>query len=124
MKFSLEEKEFIRKIKILAKVDEKTVHAVFSALLMVTSLAIFEEKNEIVIPFLCKLKLLFEDQHTSEGTTTKVTLEAKPLDFLIKEIQAISEGETSPSEQYIKKQIFTKFYDNLELDHHNIEILE
>jgi hypothetical protein len=116
LKLTLEEKEFLQKIKAISRKDESTLMDVFISLIHCMTIAVYKEQNEIIIPFLCKLKLEYFDEATSKGTVTKIVLNAEPSEFLKQEISAISEGEDTPSLKYIKKKIFGKFKQYLDLD--------
>lgn len=116
MKLSLEEKEALQKIKAISRKDENVLVDVFISLIHCMTIAVYKEKNEIIIPYLCTLRLNFFDENTAKGTVTKIILEAEPSEFLKQEITAISEGEDTPSLKHIKKKIFGKFKQFLELD--------
>ncbi len=116
MKLTLEEKNFIENIVAISALDKKSVKNFFRSLLMASTMAIYADENEIVIPYLCKIKIDYHDVTTSTGTKPKVTLTAEPCDELIEEITAISEGNQPPSKKYIKKEISEELKNQLEIE--------
>ena len=121
-KLSLEEKEFLQRICAISKKDKQTVKDVLLSLLMVSTIEIYKETNTIIIPYICSLKVEHFDKMTPKGVKVEVVLEAIPSTALIEEITAVSEGEITPSEKYVKKQIFKIFLDLLVLD--DVELID
>lgn len=115
MKVSDKEKEFFEKLCAISEKDKKTVKDVLISLLVIMTKADYMGDNEIVIPFICSLRFDYNDVLTSKGMLTKVGLVAEPMQALINEFSAISEGETTPSEKYYKKRIFNSVKSTLEI---------
>lgn len=109
-----EEKLFLEKISAISRIDKATVIQVLQSLLMITNIEVFSNKNEIIIPYICKLKVDYQDRITSKGIITDVNLQAQPNRALINEISCIAEGEETPTKKYFKanlKKHLLKQYD-------------
>lgn len=125
MKLTLEEKNFIERIVAISALDKKSVKTFFRSLLIASTIAVYSEEDEIVIPYLCKLKIKYNDYlDTKKGSTVKVNMYAEPCEELIAEIKAISEGEQPPSKKYIKKEIFEEIKNKLEISELDLDMDE
>jgi hypothetical protein len=115
MKLTLEEKNFLENIVAISALDRKTVKTLFRSLLIAVSMSVYADENEIIIPYLCKLKIDYNDYSTNKGTKVKVNIDAEPCIELIEEIKAISEGNHPPSKKYLKKEISEEIRNQLEI---------
>jgi len=85
---SPEEVDFLEQICAMSKKDKETVRDVLRSLLMVTTANLYFEKDTIYIPYLCKLKIKYEDViRTNKITskcwhTTDIKIDAEPLTAL------------------------------------------
>jgi len=122
LKLTLEEKNFIENIRAISALDKKSTKTFFRSLLIACTMAIYAGKDEIIIPYICKLKISYNDHHTPKGSKVKVHIEAEPCDELIEEIKAISEGEPPPSKKYIKKEISEEIKNKLEIDELDLDM--
>jgi hypothetical protein len=131
LKLSDEEQFAFDKIKAISRKDVKTLRDVFISMIKLIALeTYFNKENSFVfyIPYLCGVKVDYYDKlrHTPEGILKGKGIEMKmtiiPSETFINEIEAISAGEVSPSEKYIKKQIIEKVSKLLDVS--NIEIEE
>jgi hypothetical protein len=125
LKLSEEEKLAFDKIKAISRRDPKFLKDVFICLLKMVTLETYKSlDNSFVfyIPYLCGIKASYQDKikYTAEGNIkgqyVDIKLEAIPSESFISEIQAMSEGEETPSERYIKKQIIEKFAQLLDIE--------
>jgi hypothetical protein len=119
LRLSHQEKQFIEKISAISGKEYKIVQEVLKAFLIATTLEIYTQDSnecELIIPYLCRLKLKFYDKDTTSGMKVVTELEAEPLDGLCEEIKCISEGDISPVEKYIKNQIVKNIQNNLNLE--------
>jgi hypothetical protein len=130
LKLSKEEQLFFDKIKALSRKDPKFLKDVFICMLKMVTLETYSnEENDFVfyIPYLCGIKVNYCDKikynadGTKKGQYTDIQMTVLPSESFISEIEALSNGETSPSEKYIKKQIVEKFADILDLQDLEIE---
>lgn len=114
MKLTPEESHFLNSIAVVAGKDKSVVKSVFKAALKAFAIEIIVHNEELVIPFLCKLKYEHVDKMIDGEMKTVVSLKATPSKALIDEITNIIEGEKSPtmflSEKSIQKTI-QKFLD-------------
>lgn len=115
MKLTLEERNFIENITAISALDKKSVKLFFRSLLMASTMTIYADEEEIIIPYLCKLRISYKDNHTERGNKPIVNILAEPCDELISEIKAISEGDEPPSKKYLKKEISEELKDKLEI---------
>lgn len=116
MRLSVEERLQIEKLSSILKKDKTIVRDVLISILMGMTLEIYNDNDEIIIPYICKLKLDAVDISTKKGMYTQVKLQAEPLPALIEEINAIRSGETTPTEEFIKRGIFKEFQSLLDLE--------
>ncbi len=132
MKLSLEEQLAFDKIKALSRRDQKFLKDVFISLLrMITFEAYSKNDNSFMfhIPYLCGIKATYQNKikYTAKGNQkgqyVDIKLEAIPSESFIDEIEALSEGEITPSEKYVKKQIIDKIASILEISD-SIEVEE
>lgn len=109
-----EEKIDLDLICSICRCDKATVQEVLRAVLQAMTIRVYAEKGELIIPYICKLSLDYNDRATSRGIVTDVTLEATPMKSLIQEVSAISEGVEPPSKKKFKESMKDGF--NLILD--------
>jgi len=118
---SAEEIDFFEQICAISKKDKDTVRDVLKSLLMVTTANLYFDKDEIYIPYLCKLKIKYEDairvnnKTARAWSTTDISVTAEPLTALIKEIVAINEGDDPESLQHLDNSIAMKMSQLLEV---------
>lgn len=110
------EKLFVERISCISRKDKSAVIDVLRACLMANTIEVLQGNNEISIPFICDLKITYNDRQTKQGVVTDIQMEATPNRGLIDEIVAISEGEETPSEQFFKKGIHSKLKSLLDIE--------
>ena len=122
-KLSPEEKVAIQKICAVAKKDKAVVHDLLYSILFYITKELYKGNKTITIPFVCTLDITEKDVlNTKENVTEKtVLLSATPLQGLIDEIVAISNDESTPSEKFLKRKIFSWLKDKLEIDDLELE---
>jgi hypothetical protein len=115
------ELDFFEQICTVSKKDKETVRDILRSILMVTTANLYFDKTEIVIPYLCKLNIKYEDairinKKTSKcWSTTDISITAEPLTALIKEIVALNEGDDPESLQHLDNSIAMKMSQLLEV---------
>ena len=109
MKLSPEESHFLNSIAVIAGKEKSVVKDVFKAALKAFAIEIIVQNEELIIPYLCKLKYEHVDKIVGDELQTVVSLKASPSQALIDEIRHIIEGEKSPvmflTEKSIQKTI-------------------
>lgn len=122
-KLSNDEKIAIQKISAVAKKDKLIIQDLLYSLLCYATKETYKGKKSFTIPFICTIDFKeTEVLNVKEGVTeNKVVLTATPLQGLIDEIDAIVKDKMTPSEKYIKKRIFSKLKDLLEIDDLDLE---
>jgi hypothetical protein len=129
LKLSPDEQLAFDKIKAISRRDQKFLKDVFISLLKMVTLETYSSQDNgftFHIPYLCGIKATYQNKikYTAEGNKkgqyVDIKLEAIPSESFIAEVESLSEGEITPSEKYIKKQIVEKIASILEID--NIEI--
>jgi hypothetical protein len=122
-KISLEEKTAVQKICAVAKKDKAVVHDLLYSILLYTTKELYKGNKSIIIPFICTLNIEEKDVLNTKDNITekKVMLSAIPHQGLIDEITAISNDQITPSEKYLKKKIFSRLKDLLEVDDLELE---
>lgn len=116
MKVSDKEKPWFDKLQSLCKRDKKTIKDVLISILTMMTLEEYEGNDEVVIPYIGTIKFNYNDETTSKGRITKVTLEMEPSQTMINEFSAISDGEKTPSEKHYQKLLQAYFTDKLDND--------
>lgn len=122
MLFTPEEKDFFEKICAVSRKDKATVKEVLLALLYVSTKQSYSAKfskaeyAEITIPYICSLKWKYKDKFVGNGITTEVEMLATASNALKRELSCISDGETTPTEKYIKNLISNHIDEVLELN--------
>ncbi len=112
-KLDLDEKLFVRKIAALARKDKDTIRDVMLAFVKMATIELYSGKEEIIIPYICKIKVSTKKVQTYSGLIDEVIFEAAPARTFVEEFNAIHQGRTTPSEKYLKRQIDRKFQDLL-----------
>lgn len=124
MKLTREEQIVFDKIKAISRRDKKVLKDVFISLLEAVTIETYlSQDNSFMfhIPYLCSLRIEYKDKikYTAEGNKkgeyTDISITAVASESFIAEIEALSSGETPPSEKYIKKQIAEKFASLLDI---------
>jgi hypothetical protein len=125
LKLSKEEQLAFDKIKAISRKDTKTLRDVFISLLKMITIETYTNKEGngfyFHIPYICGInvkyfdKLKYNADGSKKGQYTEVEMEAVPAESFISEIEAISTGEITPSEKYIKRKIIEKFSSLLDL---------
>jgi len=119
IKISEKEKHYIKRIANVSNVSEKIVKDVLLTQLLLFTIDFFdsdENESNLTIPYIADLNITARDKVTSEGVITDVKIEATPFLSLIEEVEAILEGETSPSEAFLKQGILSKFRELVGID--------
>ena len=114
-KLDLIEKLYIKKIAALSKKDKDAVRDVMLAFVKLCTIDLYAGKKEIIIPYVCKLKVNTEYVEINGKKEEKVILEAEPARAFLEEFFAIREGRETPSERYLMRQIDKKLQDLLKL---------
>jgi len=110
------EKLYVERIAAVSRKDKSAVIDVLRACLISGTIELLCGKEEISIPFICDLKISYNDRITKQGVVTDIQMEATPNRGLVDEIVAISDGEETPSEQYFKKGINSKLKSLLDIE--------
>ena len=120
---SPEEKVAIQKICAVAKKDKAVVHDLLYSILLYTTKELYKGNKSITIPFICTLNIEEKDVLNTKDNVTekKVMLTATPHQGLIDEITAIGNDEITPSEKFLKRKIFAKIRDLLDIDDLELE---
>lgn len=116
-RLDLDEKLFVRRVASIARKDKDTIRDVMLALLKMATIELYGGAETIVIPYICRLKVIRKEIQTYKGPDYEVTLEATPNRSFVEEYRAIHENRTTPTEKYIRRQIDNKFLELLKLDH-------
>lgn len=122
MKMTPTEKDFLNKIAVISAKDVSTVRDVLRAILKSVTMELMCKSDKFIIPYLCEFKIEhYEKIRKKRYVETVVKLRAKPSQTLVNEITAVSEGEVSPTGNYIKNQIMKTFQNLLELSTEEME---
>lgn len=116
MKLTNQEKNFLEKIIAISALDKKVGKNFFRSQLVATTISLLSGENEIIIPYLCKLKIKYNQILTPEGIKLEVKLEAEPSEELVEEIKCILAEEDPPTKVYFKKEIAKELRNYLEID--------
>jgi len=117
MILSDEEKLAFEKIAAISLKDKATIKDVLYALLSYTTIeALKGNESEIIIPYLCKLKLSYKETQTNKGVESIVDIQAEPLPSLMKEYVCIKNNEDPPTKRYFLKQNKLHIKEILKLD--------
>jgi len=116
MKLEVNEKSFLEKIIAISGIDKKVAQVFFKSLLTACTASIYADENEIIIPYLCKLKIVYKKVLTQDGVKLEVELKADPSEELIEEIKCIVENIDPPTKVYFKKEIDKELKRGLEID--------
>ena len=115
LKLSLEEKDFLEKVSAISVYDKKIVNDVFISLLHVISLELFDEENIIYIPYIGNISINYYDKiEPGKGVDIQVDLQAEASDCLKNTIKQFSEGETSPTQEYMRLKITENIRERVE----------
>lgn len=105
MQLSEQEKEAIKKITAISLKDYATIKDIFFSILSYISIdAHCNQESEVIIPYICKLKIKYDESPVAKGFESKVYIEAEALPSLVKEYINIKNGEEPPSKKYFRKQ--------------------
>ena len=115
--FTPQESNAFDKIVSLSSKDKNSVRDVMFAILTYATLESFnEEDNEIIIPYLCSLKINYDEVPNEKGIESSVTITAKPSAMLLKEFVAIKNGEEPAVKKYFKRQNRLNFKNFLNIE--------
>ena len=115
LRLSLEEKDFLEKISAISLYDKKIVNDVFISLLHVISLELFNEENIIYIPYIGSFNIDYYDKiEPGKGVDIQVSLQAEAADSLKDTIKQFSEGEISPTQDYMRLKISENIKERVE----------
>lgn len=121
MKINNLEKEAIEKISAISSKDKNTVKDVLKALLMYSTLEVYasihEDEQTFVIPYLCTCHASYYESNSK----FLVELNAEPNQAFTKEVSSIAQGDITPSEKFIRKQIVKCVGDIIDIT--NIEVV-
>lgn len=115
-KLSNSEKDILEKVIAISTKDKVVVKEVFKALLKVITYKLYQEDNVIDIPYVCRLRIDFHDKLVQDCVEVQVDLIAEPSEALKAEVKAISEGEITPTEEYVMDRIKKSFDETLGLE--------
>ena len=115
-KLNDEEKDILEKISSISTRDKTIVKDVFKALLKTIVYKLYMDDNEIHIPYIGSLKIEYHDKLVHDHVEVVTDLTCTPSESLMAEIRAISEGNITPTKEYIKKRITKKFEELLEIE--------
>lgn len=123
LKLSNKEKEYIKKLSTLSGISEAIVKEVFLAMLIIFSIEYFEQDEEfsLCIPYTAILNITMEKKKTPKGVQPIVSIYAEPSDSLIRELDAIINGISTPIESKMKTKIHNNFKGNLDINDHIYE---
>jgi hypothetical protein len=107
-RLSLEEKDFLDRVSAVSGYDKTIVRDVFQSFLNIITLELYSGCNTINIPYVCSLEIDSYEKIQQNGVETIVELQAIPSSSLIDEIKAVNEGDITPTQQYIRKQMIEK----------------
>jgi len=117
MIFSEQEKQAFSKIVALSSKDQGTVRDVLFAILTYATIDAFnQEENEIIIPYLCSLKLKYIEQVNEKGIESNINITAEPSVILLREFVSIKNNEEHTTKKYYKRQIRLYFKNLLKID--------
>jgi len=102
--FTNEEKIAFKKICSISTKDKTTVRDVLFAILTYAGMEAFKEDNEIIIPYLCKLKLNYKEIINEKGIESIIDVEGEPSSLLLKEFACIKNDEKPFTKKYFEKQ--------------------
>ncbi len=100
-----EEKIAFEKIASLSLKDKTVIKDVLFSILSYASIeGMRSDSSEVIIPYLCKLKINYSESACEEGMKSNLQIEAEPLPSLYKEYVCIKNGENPPTKKYFEKQ--------------------
>lgn len=116
MKLTPEEKAFVDKISAISGHDPKSVKEIFSALMVASTLEIYSRSNTVYIPYLFKVNITYDKEHTSKGFELKEKYDVETSRTLHDSILKINSGDKTQSDAYLKKEIVKHISSVLELE--------
>ena len=107
MELSQEEKSVIEKISVISGLETEVVKKVFKTLLIVIDMNLYQENNNITIPYIAKIGIKYRDIYIKRKNVfaTDISLMAEPSRFLFEEIDRISSDNPTLMEEHIKQSI-------------------
>lgn len=114
LKLSLEEESFLEMVAVNSALDKKVVKDVLKGFLKTLTINFYGGNKEFYIPYICKIITESFETSMEEGIKFQVKLKAEPCESLIKELKEINEGNITPTEEYLKSQIFSQFLSRVE----------
>lgn len=129
MRMSSNEDKFFQMIQAVSGKDISTVRDVLKSILTATILSIYDQYDkdkelnkedrvncvEFTIPYLCTLKIDYNDRLTPKGMITNINLSAIPAEALVNEVSNILDDKTMFLEHELEKSMELKFYEILEV---------
>jgi len=116
LKMSPEEKVYLDKLVAISGKDINTIREVLRAILILFSVEAYAGEEEAIIPYIGKFKFYLLDKYLpSRGSYTDVNFEMEPCISLIEELVAICDGDSTPTEEFFKKNVLTSIKDILEI---------
>lgn len=112
-KLSLEEKDYIDRISGILGYDKNVVKDVFQTFLNLVTIELYSGSNTIYIPYVCSLEVDSHEKLGKAGVQTVVELQAQPMQSLIDEVKAVSEGDITPTRLYMRKQIMDELNEDI-----------
>lgn len=112
---SQEEKMFLQSVCQMSSQSEDVVKDVLKSTLLTIVANLYSDITEFTIPYLMKVAISYEDELTTKGCATKVSIQAEPTSSFYEEIKAINEGEEPPSMIDIEDRIGKKLEEKVNL---------
>jgi len=117
LKMSPEEKVYLDKLVAISGKDINTIRDVLRSILILFSVEAYAGEEEVTIPYIGKFRFYLLDKYLpSKGSYTDVSLEVDPCISLVEELVAICNGDSTPTEEFFKKNVFTSMKDILEIE--------
>jgi hypothetical protein len=116
IKLNNDEKLMLDKIHVITKIPKNTIKDVFFGLLIANSIEHFG-KNDLIIPYICRLMVEINQKATSKGIKANIYLKGEAAESLYNEFVAILDDKITPTEEYWKEKICKKFEIDLDVCH-------
>lgn len=117
-----EERIAFDKIASISLKDKSTIKDVLFAILSYATIeGMKSNESEIIIPYICKLKINYSEESTAQGLKSNLDLIAEPLPSLLKEYVCIKNEEKPPTKKYFEKQNRLHLKKILKLDEYDME---
>lgn len=116
MLFTTEERDYFDKICSSTSLSRAQVKQVLLAQLHVLARQTYNKQNEIVIPFITKLKFSYSDVVEGSAVSVDIKINAEPCNAFKREVAFIANNEKTPTEKYINGMFDTCFKELLEIE--------